>query len=523
MWNVPNTFEYYNSAEGKTVRTEAFDPKNGIEYINTWSDTTNIKETAAGPDAYVEMEPIKRFTNQDMPDEVIEIIAKSGLEEKWQYIYDRVPQVEYYAKKGPDVANSSANFGTFNELPSARGKFYTQTANGLIENGEFGNLPWQYDANYYYELRDMAQRYDGGGAKVDRTTTHLMDEHNMAVLVTETYNSVEHLSYDEMLKMCEDALVKAKSGREIGNYPQKAIDEFKKAIDSAKMMPATTKVEKAVAVNHLEKAYKSFYDSCYAAEIIYCYLPDSKTEIDAANKTITMTVPMNVNYKEMMPEFILSENAVLATDLSRVDFRKGEVRISIGDKVIGKYSQWKLIIKEENVQKAENVQAETEMWRTNNPNTKLHSADGIITLQPWWDAYMMNSVVNGKLSFGTNVLNPDPEKGIHYIFSAQTSNLEHDGNNSKNTYYELVLKGYSAYLNRVDGGVVTEMAKADNIDFGYGEENSIEICVEGKTDNDVIKIGINGKTVFNHLTRNPIGAEGFFGVYSLNQRVVISE
>lgn len=524
MWNVPNAFEYYNSAEGlSNQRTENFDPKNAVKYYNTWSDTTNIKETAAGPNAYVEMEPIKTFTNHDMPDEVIEIMAKAGLEEKWHYIYDRVPQIEYYAKKGPDVANSSAYFATQNNLPSVRGKFYTQTANGLLKNGEFGNFPWQYDANYYYELRDMAARYDGGGAKVGKTTTHLMDEHNMAVLVTETYNSVEHLPYDEMMKLCDDALANARSGKEIGNYPENAIDAFKKAVDSAKAMPATTKVEKAVVVNRLETAYRDFANSCYAAEIIYCYHPDAKTEMDAANKTVTLIVPKNMNYAEMIPEFMLSKDAVLAVDLSKVDFSKGEVEIPIGSKDIGKYSYWKLIVKEDGVEKSDNVLAETALWKTNNPNTKLPSSDGRITLQPWWDAYMMVDAVGGQMSFGTNVLDPDPENGIHYIFSAQTSNLEHDGDNSKNTYYELVLKGYTAYLNRVDGGVVTEMAKVDNIDFGYGEDNRVEISVEGKKDNDIIKIGINGKTIFNHLTLNPIGAEGFFGVYSLNQKVEIVE
>ncbi len=522
MWNVPHAFEYYNTAEGKTVKTDAFDPKNAIKYINTWSDLDTIKETAAGAAAYVEMDPINFYTNHDMPEIVVEIVAKAGLQDQWHYIYDRVPQIDYWAKRGPDVANSSAYYMTLNELPSQRGPYYVETAEKLTKFGEFGNFPWQFDSWFYYAIRDTAERYASGG-KVGYTRNHLMDEFNIARLVTQCYDSNVHLTVDEMIKMCEEALASVKDEKVIGGCTKDAADTFKAAIDQAKATTATNKVEKALVVDRLEKAFKKFYDSCYNAEIIWCYVPDSKTEIDAANRTVTLTVPSNTDLKALAPEFMLTKNTTLGTDLSRVDFSKGQVNISLCNTEIMKYSTWKLIVNKEEVQKAEKVSVASDDWNTYNPNTVLPSNDGKIMLQPWWDAYMMDGVVDGYLSFGTNIFDGDSENGIHYIFSAQTKELEHNGDNSKNTYYELVLKGYTAYLNRVDGGVVTQMAKVDNIDFGYGEDNRITIAVDGKEDNDIIKIGINGKTIFNHLVRNPIGAEGFFGVYSLNQRVEIAE
>ena len=136
---------------------------------------------------------------------------------------------------------------------------------------------------------------------------------------------------------------------------------------------------------------------------------------------------------------------------------------------------------------------------------------------------MMKPMMDGTMKFSTKVLDPDPEKGIHYIFSAQTTDIEPDGAAEKNTYYELVFKGYTAYLQRVNAGVVTELAKLDNVDFRYGEMNDITISVDNQNGGDVIKIGLNGKTIFNHITFNSIGTKGFFGVYSFYQKVVISD
>ena len=523
LFNVPNAFEYYNSAEGKTVKTDAFDPKNAIKYINTWSDTMNIKETAAGPAAYVEMEPIKFFTNHDMPDEVTRIVAEAGLEDEWHYIYDRAPELEYWAKRGPDVANSSANFGTYNEVTSARGKFYTQTANTLVEKGKFGNLPWHFDIDKYFALKAQAERYDGGGGKVGRTATHLMDEHYMAVLVTETYDTSVHPELDEMFAMCEELLNNTSEGKELGSAPKAAIDKFNGAIDKVKTEPSSTSVEKAIAAKHLEEAYEEFYNSKFKADIIWCHIPDGETTVDAENKTVTVNVPANTDFSAIVPEFVTTDDAIIAVDLSKLDYTKSENNISVCNKEIGKYSTWKLIVNKAIKDSADNISVDSEKWNKINPNASMASNDGRIHLQPWWDPYMMNESNKGKLSFTTNVLSGDPEKGVHYIFSAQTSNLEYDGDNTKNTFYEMVLKGTTAYLNRVDAGVVTEMAKIENVYFGYGEDNKITINVDGRTNIDIIKISLNGKTIFNHLVRNPIGAEGFFGVYSVNQKVEIAQ
>jgi len=524
LFNVPTALHYWNTAEGATSYGPNFEEKkpNAVKMYNTWSDTLEINET--NNTRYIVMEPIQQLDMADMPDEVAEIVAKSGLEDKWHYIYDRVPQIEYYAKKGPDIANSAPNYSTYFESPSAFGPEKLNTAKPLLSFADsFGELPWEYDVDQYYILRDAVSRYQGADGKVGRSEAHIMDEFSLDTITTDIYDSITHLDYADMVAMCDEALAAANAEKKIGGYPQEAIDTFKKALAEAKAMPTSNKVEKALAVHAMEKAYEAFYHARYSADIIYAYVPDSTTVVDKENKTVTLTVPRNTDLKTILPEFKVSVNAVLADDLTKLNYANGEVKISVYNTDIMQYDTWKLVVEKEEEKVVDTASVLSEDWASNNPNTVIPSVGGNITLQPWWNASMMQPMMDGTMSFSTEVLDPDPEKGIHYIFCAQSADIEPDGASEKNTYYEVVFKGYTAYLQRVNAGVVTELTKLENVDFRYGEKNNIKISVENQNGGDVIKVSLNGKTIFNHITFESIGTKGFFGVYSFYQKVVISD
>ena len=67
------------------------------------------------------------------------------------------------------------------------------------------------------------------------------------------------------------------------------------------------------------------------------------------------------------------------------------------------------------------------------------------------------------------------------------------------------------------------MATTDDVPFNYGDMNSVSVSIESREENDIIKIGLNGKTIFNHLSLEPVGDAGFFGVMSQRQKVIIAE
>jgi len=523
IYNVPSALEHYNTAEGMVPRSENFEAKKGdaIKVINMYTDNPTIHRTSGEP--YIDMEPFKDFSNTDMPDDVARIIGEAGVEEEWQYIYDRVPNQDYWATWGPDVLEASSHYRMRYMSTTARAEGYEKTAEHLLETGNFGNLPWQYDKELYFELEQTLNDFRAGTGKTGRSTASVIEEWDLAMLVRDIYDNPYHLDIDEMLELCDTAIESAVVGKNIENCSKKSLDTFKKSVEEAKRLPTGTMGEKAIVVNRLEKAYQKFYDETYNADIVGCWLPQGESVIDKENKTVTLTVPSNINLRESQPKFAVSENAVLSEDVSKLNYNKKENTISVYNKDARKYSKWKLIIKRESEEKAENVSVASCDWTTSNPNTDLPSYDGKLTLQPYYDASMMKTAISGNLSFRTQVIDEDKTNGIHYIFCAQTSNLEHDGAMDKNTYYELVLKGYTAYLNRVDAGVVTEMAKLDNVGFGYGNFNDISISIEGREENDIIKIDLNGETIFNHLTLNPIKPQGFFGVYSRFQKVVISK
>lgn len=491
--------------------------KDAIKVRNTWSDTTDVSRTPG--DDFMDLEQVQQYSNGNKPDKVVEIMANAGIEDEYAYILDRVPDGDFPVLEGPDSYEAYQRVASGNA--TKRGERYAATAERLVQYGDFGVLPWQYDLNYRYELADLAGRMKSGKNKADdRASGHILEQTMLKYAIEGTYASEEHLTVEEMVELCSKELAETKTEKRIGGCSPEVLQTFSKAFDAAKGMPESTKVERAMKVHRLEQAYTAFYKEKYNADILYCYIPDGETEIDAENKVVTVKLAMNQEIGEVLPEFTVSENAVIAADLSKIDFSKSEYEIPVCNTKIQEYSRWKLKIERGEAPVAERrVSAKSADWVNNNPNTKLPERGDMLTLQPWFDTYMTKAQYDGKISFETRLSAPDVDKGVHYLFSAQAEQIEYDGLYPKNTYYELVLKGEDAYLQRVDAGVTTEICVAKKAGFLYGDKNAIEIDIREDKCADNIKIDLNGQTIIHTLVRNPIGTKGHFGVLSRNQKV----
>lgn len=491
--------------------------KDSIKVRNTWSDTTDVKRTPG--DDFMDLEQVKQYENGNKPDKVVEIMANAGIQEEYDYILERVPEGEFPVPKGPDGFEAFSRVASGNA--TERGKRYTETAKRLVDFGTFGVLPWQYDIPYYYELEELVERMGSGKNKADdRGSGHILEQTMIKYAVEGTYASEKHLTVAEMLELCDKALSETVAERKIGGCSQEALNSFKKAVAEAKKMPEDTKVERALKVHRLEQAYTKFFNEKYNADILYCHIPDGKTEVDAANKTVTVQLAMNQAIGEVLPEFTVSEHAKVATDLPKIDFTKTEYKIPVCNTKIGAYSEWTLKIEREDAPvETGKVTTDPEKWVNNNPNTVLPKRDGILTLQPWFDTYMTQLRYDGNVSFETRLSAADVDQGVHYLFSAQSEDIEYDGLYPKNTYYELVFKGEDVYLQRVDAGVTTQLACAKKAGFLYGDINAINIAIREEKGADNIKINLNGQTIIHTLVGDPIGTKGHFGVISRNQKV----
>jgi len=483
---------------------------------NTWAD--NYDALFSAGDYFFDSDPIQPFSNSNMPDDVIRIMAEAGIEEEYEYIKERVPDNECILLRGPETFESQSR--TCQGYASPRGKRFAVTARNIVKTGSFGELPWQYDPALKFELTYWADRMDSGKNKADDYSSgHILEQCALWDAIEATYDSATHLSLEEMQELCRKAM-ETEVGKGIGMISAEAMASFKKKVEEAEKLPAGTKVEKAVVVNRLEIAYEAFYNALQNADILACYVPDVETVIDAETKTVTLKTPIGHDFSEQIPQFVVSANAEVGLDLSKFKPADG-AEIPVHNKLADEFVIWKLRIAEKADEEKELVLTDGSLWNNPNYNTELPTLGDKLVVQPWYEASMCTAPLDGKLSFTTKASAVDTDKGIHYIFAAKTADLEMTGLYPQNTYYELVIKGDDAIVNRVDAGVTTELTTVKRAGFLYGEDNRIDISVTTEGQLDRLVVRLNGATIINKLLANPIGQSGYFGVYSAHQPVTI--
>ena len=490
---------------------------------NQWAITGRYEYGAYTYAENYHTEPIQFYDPSSPPEEVIRIMVNAGLEEEYRWIAKRVPELKGLYLYGPDAAEPHKIKSVDGMGASTRATFDVATANAILEKGDFGYLPWQYDQECKQELLVAVNRIDSTANRSDDVAGgHIEEMYMLQDAVKKTIDSSKHLSYEEMIAMCEELETSAKAEMSFGGYPQAAIDRFKKEFAAIKAENPQSEEEKAIAAGKLEKVYTALYQSCYRAEVLSFVVSDGETRIYPGQKAITVTLPASIDRSTITPVITVTENTKIAVNVKLLDFTNDRLILPLYHNVLKDYDFWTVEIQEKQIDtKDATVSANAEDWTDGNINAENANVGGALTIAPWWQPTMYKNAFEGKISFWLNVPRADTTNGIGILFNAQGYDIEATGKAVQNSYYKAVLKGQDLILYRADSGVLTECASVKGIGYTYGRFVPLEISVTTENNMDHILITSNGSIIMNTLVANPIGEKGYFGILTQDIAVKI--
>ncbi len=498
-----------------------------LNIYNNFSDGKDRSDSTTGS----KYEAVKINMPGFIPAEAMKIKNEAGLTSEWDYIRERVPEGDLTFPQGSIDEQASYIQGASNPLEASEyrdfAKHYFDT---VLKKGTWGLLPWNYDITKKDELAYWNDRWTSNLANYegDWNTGHgsAFDMYEAREIYEQVYYGVEHLSFEDMKKLCDDTIANASTAKEIGGYPAASIEKFKKDYAAALKMPQAEEHEKYGVVLELEKAYQALYDAQYRAAIDYLYVEGGLTEMDYENKAVTVTVGANCDLNTIAPVFTLSNNTKLGANLSTMTYNK-PMKLALYNSEIGKYDYWTLTIKGASLEPTGVTSPSLEVadWHDTNPNSPIAKVGNDLVFNSWYKAYTDKAdVFDGEVTFKTKIMESDNVEGIHFLVSAQTGdNLEYAAYYEKNTYYDVAFKGQKIEVSSVKAGKSKLCFTVDNIGFNYGEYNDVSIKINDSGKLDTVSVMVNGRAVAHNAYADDIGAKGYFGIKNANQTVRISK
>ncbi len=507
----------YASGGSSTEREKGITKQITLE--NTYADDLEYRN---GNTSENTIGTIKRYSAEQMPAEAMEIVLNAGIEESAEYIKSRIPDNESPFIVGP---YGYAAYMAAEETPAYapdKAFFASNVVNTMLEIGNFGNLPWQYDAKYKHQLQYWLDRSVSDDNRTDDVYVSLSrngfpiekSHMNEFIELDKTYKaaaaSATHLSYDEMLAMCKEKSASLNTN----DYSSSSISAFNSAISTAEKADHSTKSAEYAAVLAMESAYETLEKGRVSADLLYAYAEDGDVEIDYVNKTAVITVPANVTASSVRPTFTAMPGASVQGTYTYTDFSNGA---SVTLKKDSKTTTWTVTVKNKAIAPSgeKTVINHTSNWLSDNVNSAPAQVGDGVRVQPWITPTMYKDAFGNTLNFSVKAEKADNINGINFIFGAKTcDDLEPEGYYKKNTYYMLNLKNQTLTLYKVDSGKSTTVATASNVGFNYGSYNDFVIRDTATGTGDTLTIALNGVTKFNQTVSSSIGTEGYFGVYN---------
>jgi len=462
-------------------------------------------------------DPAIHFSYNNPPEEVVRIMAESGIEDEWLWIKERVPDEEANRINllGPDAARIiKSQTGMQSAVP--RREEVILMANNMLASGTFGSLPWEFSPQSEHDIKYWLKAMTDGSSRADDVSVgHLEEQVALDDAMERANESVYHPSYDEMVAMCREL----EEGAD-GKYPQTAINKFKSDFASVCAGTYETRGDKAVAAAKLERIYTELAYQSFESEITDVIIEDGYCETDAKNKKVTLYVPVSIEYTELSPVICTNPGTEVADVLEDLDFSGGNVSVPLYNASAKKYDFWTMELKPKSeMNKGTRITTDSADWTDGNINVPVGKVGDSVTIDPWFQPTMNKKLMDGKLAFSLNAPRADTKDGIGVIFSAQTENLLATTYEDRNSYYMLSLKGKTATLYKVAGGKSTPCATVKDTKFKYNEYNDFEITVNEENSYDRIKIKLNNKTIIDVLEDTPIGKIGYFGIMTKNMAV----
>ncbi|MBE7011004.1 MAG: right-handed parallel beta-helix repeat-containing protein [Ruminococcaceae bacterium] len=455
----------------------------------------------------------------DPSEEAARIMAEAGIEDEWLWIKERIPETDTQRTilLGPDASESYKIKSTQGLGATSRLAHDTKIASFLIDNADFGYLPWEIDPELKEEIQYWLDACDTNGNRTDDVNGgHIEEMHGLEFAILDAMDSVYHPTYDEMLAMCDELLAAAEGVNALGSYPAEAIANSKKDIAAVKATNPETRGDKGVAAIKLEKIYKKLAGQKRNAGILSFTVEGGTSVIDGENQTITVSLLDGVDRTALTPSIDISPGTKLATELSDLDFTEEFVILPLYHEDLQRYTFWTVRFVsgnlEDQVVEGAASFANAADWIGGNVNVEFLNAGGAVGIASWQQPSMNKTAVNGNYKFSLWAPQADTTNGIGIIFSAQTPELEATTKRVENTYYMLELKGQDLTLYRVRGGVKTLCNSAQNIRFNYGRFNPFEITVKPEGEVDKVMVRLEGDLIMDALVAEPVGPTGYFGI-----------
>ncbi len=488
-----------------------------------WNTYSSDYPTAfIDPRANYELEETKMFSYSDRPDEVARIEAEAGLTDEWLWIKERTPQMRTVREHllGMDAWESTMYKGANGFKASEKRKEEVPVmADFIIKNGDFGELPWEFEPAYKVELSyGVAAMQNNTNRTDDVGGGHQEEMVNLDTAVKNALDSVYHPSYEEMISMCDDFAKKATTNE----YPKTAIDTFKKDVEAVKKTNPQTRGDKGVAANKLEKIYTALYNANLYPAITDVVVENAETVVDRANKKVTVQLPFGMEPEDANPTIFVTKNTKISKDVATIDFSSGKASIPLQHADNKNYAFWTVELACWNGEKEQGaVSVNPTDWVGGNMNVQMSTVNGALVIEPWWQPTMNANCMDGTYRFSLWMPRADTQDGIGLIFGAQTTDLEATYLEKKNTYYIANLLGDTLTLYRFDGGKGTAFATASRVYPEYGDFNDMEITVKAEGVYNRITIKMADKILIDTLVSEPIGTAGHFGILSKNMAIKI--
>lgn len=481
---------------------------------NTYSDTDMYLQTT---DITSKIDAPKVFLPGTMQPEAYEIANNAGLEKEYEYLRAFVPDGSL---RLPDEHQCYLSAASMNRLYYIA-KSKESTAENMLKNGKFGNLPWEYDYKYYTKIKTALDD------TVSRSDPNDIDEIvSLRDAITEARNSVTHLSLDEMREFLKNTLDGVKTYKNFenanyGEYSKTSYDELNEVYKKISSANNLSDKESYALVLDAEEKFESFKNSLIGAEIEYINASDMRgISIDSENRTVTVEFNENIPKNKVNVEIFTNETAECADVNTVLNLEKDAV-IPIYQKAKGEYVNW--TVKSAQTSGENCGRIGTDKWLTDAKEEykMFNLTDGALHLDRNCMPYMYNKKCADEFSVNFMPQTPYEKNEFTVVFGAgRADGFKLNSKHMSDAHYELIFSDNSASVMLCKNGIKSAVASVDGTNIKYNGYNDLRVKTE-KVNSDVyIGIWLNGEKICSALGNSDI-TNGYFGFYTPNTAINI--
>ena len=319
---------YNNPADGKN---EVFHNFTTTPVFDALNPGTSVRETIS-------------FSKFMPTAEIYGIMKNSGLLPQWQYIRKRVPDAE------PDYdAFGREGYINITDTSSATGirsfflGYEIKAAETMLSMLDEGKLPYEFDGADVEEFRKALYVAKGiiGDSSVSSSAELYKEWQSLQKAYDTLFAARKGPELSELSALAERELSSASAGSGLWQYPQSAIDDFKRYMSGEERYSKS-----GDSRLDLEQAYNAFSEQRQTMEIKDVKISTliGKPVIDKTADRVTVYVEQSTDLKKLLPEFTLSAGCHLSAQSARISDYSSEVTLVVKNEDESAYRFWTVTV-----------------------------------------------------------------------------------------------------------------------------------------------------------------------------------